>query len=179
MEVLLARENETFTLNKKFEFKSLSPIAKFVQSKLENNLWDDYNELYHAMQLIESLKKDQNVWLDTHTILKNDAVTGVLLIIGGQIGRLERKYEIDNEEQSLLLKYFHIVEKGKGLGSFWIKSIILPYYLKKGFRQIYVNSSHPDSFAFYQKLGSLIASYTQMSDNKCYKREGACFLINF
>lgn len=85
-----------------------------------------------------------------------------MLIVGGNIAHLEAKYSIENEEKALLLKYFHIVEKGKGCGSFWLNSVILPYYKSKGYLNLYVNSSHPDSFPFYFRLGTKIVDYTKV-----------------
>jgi hypothetical protein len=176
MEVLLERENEKFVFDTAFDIKYLSPVGHYVQWKLENNHWDDYNELFHVAKLVEDLKKHADVWFDTHCLFRNNRIIGVLLIVDGDLKKLETKYEI--KDKSLLLKYFHIVDKGNGYGSFWLKSVIIPHYKQKGYQQIYVNSSHPDSFPFYNRLGSLIANYEQMSDNHLYRRKGRCFLIN-
>ncbi len=178
MELLFERGNEEFVFDKAFDIKYLLPIDHYIQWKLENNRWDDYNEFYHASQLTEELKKQVNVWFDTHCLFRDDTIIGVLLIVGGEIKKLENKYDIEKEDESLLLKYFHIVDKGHGYGSFWLKSVIIPHYKQKGFKYIYVNSSHKDSFPFYKRLGSSIANYEQMSDNHLYLREGSCFLIN-
>jgi hypothetical protein len=177
MEILHESSNEKFVLDKAFDFAYLSPIGSFVQSKLINKQWDDYNELYHATRLVEGLKKYTKVWVETHSIIRNDDVVGVLLMVGGEIKRLEKKYDIENESQSLLLKYFHIIDKGKGYGSFWLRSVIFPHYRKRGYKRVYVNSSHKDSFPFYERLGSHIANYEQLSDNRLYQRKGSCFLI--
>ncbi|QNF34761.1 hypothetical protein HUW51_19255 [Adhaeribacter swui] len=178
MEVLLEKENYTFILDKQFDYKYLAPIGRYVQWKLEHQHWDDYNELYHATRLVENLLRNPEVWIDSHAILKNNAPAGVILMVGGKIKKLEDKYPIINEDQSLLLKYFHIQDKGQGLGSFWLNSIILPYYRALEFKEIYVNSSHPHSFGFYRRIGSLINTYQQPSDNNRYTREGSCFKVN-
>jgi len=175
-EVILERNNEKFVVYKTFYIKYMSPINRYVQWKLETNHWDDYNELFHATKLAEDLKKYPDVWFDTHCLLRDDQIFGVLLIVGGHLKKLEAKYVI--EEKSLLLKYFHIADKGRGYGSYWLKSVILPHYKQKGYQHIYVNSSHKDSFPFYMRLGSMIATYEQMSDNNLYFRAGCCFLIN-
>jgi len=176
MDVLFVRKNEKFVVDKSFDIKYLSPIGRYVQWKLENNCWDDYNELYHAAKLTQDLKKHADVWFDTHCLFRDDLLTGVLLIVGGDLEELEKKYNI--EDKSLLLKYFHIADKDQGYGSFWLKSVVIPYYREKGFKHIYVNSSHKDSFPFYMRLGFVIATYQQMSDNNLYCREGSCFLVN-
>jgi hypothetical protein len=168
MEVLLEQEKEKFVVDTAFDIKYLSPVGRYVLWKLENNHWDDYNELYHASKLVEDLKKYTDIWFDTHCLFRDNTRIGVLIIVGGNIKNLETKYDI--KDQSLLLKYFHIVDKGNGYGSLWLKSVIIPHYKLKGYQQIYVNSSHPDSFHFYSRLGSPIANYEQMSDNRLYKR---------
>lgn len=179
MEVLQEIDTVKFTLNKRFDYKLLAPIGDYVNWKMNNNQWDDYNELFHVSKLIENLKQDPEIWLDTHNIIQNNNVIGVLLIVGGNIKKIEGKYDIENEMQSLILKYFHIIEKGKGLGSNWLRSVIIPYYREQGYKQIYVNSSHSKSFPFYRKFGTLIASYEQLSDTNKFTRKGECFKINF
>lgn len=176
MKVLQEIDNIKFTLNQNFNYSLLTPVGDYVNWKISNDQWDDYNELFHVSKLIESLSQNLDLWFDTHNIIKNNKIIAVLLIVGGNIKRIEGKYEL--EEHSLLLKYLHIIEKGKGLGSYWLQNIIIPYYKKQGFKQIYVNSSHQKSFPFYKKFGTSIASYEQMSDNNKFKRKGECFKIN-
>ncbi len=178
MEILLERGNERFVLDKVFDIKYLDPIGQYVRFKSDSGNGDDYNELYHATRLIEQLKQDPALWFDTHVLYRGDVITGVLFIVGGNILKLEHKFKIEQEDQSLLLKYFHIVDKGRGLGTFWINSVVLPYYRNKGFKYIHINSSHPDSFPFYERIGSLNATYVQVSDNNQFKRVGKSFLIN-
>lgn len=177
MILLFDNQDVKFYIDTKFEIGYLSPVQSYVQWKLENNHWDDYNELYHATRLIETLKAHHDVWFHPHLLVKEDKIAGVLLIVGGKIGRLENNYQIEEEDHSLLLKYFHILEKGNGYGSLWLKSVLIPYYREKGYNQIYVNSSHKDSFPFYGRLGRKIAEYEQESDNQLNIREGCSFLI--
>ncbi|MDR7131634.1 hypothetical protein J2X69_003998 [Algoriphagus sp. 4150] len=177
MVVLKKTDKLTFSFSKSFDIKFLAPISSYVDWKLSNGYWDDYNELFHVAKLVDSLLNNPELWFDTHTIIKNNIVVGVLLIVGGKISKMENKYEIIDEKHSLLLKYFHVVEKGKGIGSHWIKNVIIPYYKNQGYNQIYVNSSHPKSFSFYRNFGKLIATYEQNSDNKLFKRTGECFKI--
>lgn len=178
METLLIRSDEKFILQKKFDSRFMLPVSHFIQWKLDTGNWDDYNELYHATQLIEEIENDPEVWFESHCLIKNNALAGVLFIVGGKIRKRENRYEIKEEDKSLQLKYFHIIEKGQGYGSFWLSSVVMPHYRGKGFKQIYVNSSHMNSFAFYSRLGSWIADYEQWSDNRKYKRAGKSFLIN-
>ena len=175
MSVLLVTKKEVqFVLNETFQISHLAPIGEFVQWKLIHD-WDDYNELFHAAKLVQQIAKIENVWLHTHTLTKRNKNIGVLLIVGGDIHKIENKYPI--AEKSLLLKYFHIAEKGQGHGSFWLKKVILPHYKKDGYQQIYINSSHPKSFPFYEKTGDLITTYQQWSDNHLYQRIGNCYKV--
>lgn len=176
MELLAQKEEFKFYIDTEFKPAYLMPIQKYVQWKLENN-WDDYNELFHAAKLIEGYKKQSGIWFHTHLILKEEQIAGVLFIVGGKIKILEDKYAVEPEDQSVLLKYFHIVEKGKGLGTFWLKSVILPYYKQRNYTMLFVNSSHPNSFPFYSRLGTPIASYVRTSDNQLSQREGRSFRI--
>lgn len=176
--ILLYHNQELkFYIDTEFNISYLSPVQRFVQWKLENKKWDDYNELYHASKLIEILKTHNDIWFDSHLLFKEDQIIGVLFIVGGKISKLEKRFRIENEDKSLVLKYFHIIEKGNGYGSLWLNSIIIPHYREKGFKQIYVNSSHKDSFPFYSRLGVKISEYKQESDNLLNKREGGSFLI--
>ncbi len=178
MELLQERNNEKYWLYKEFDYEFLTPVAAYVFWKIQNKRWDDYNEMYHAAKLVEFLKDDQRLWFDTHVLYCNDNPAGVMLIVGGELKRFEKRFNIENEDQSLLLKYFHIIEKGRGYGSYWIKNVITPYYRQKGFKSIYISSSHKDSFPFYERFSHLISTYEQNSDNDIHKREGRCFLLS-
>lgn len=167
--------NINFVLYKKFKSNLFSPIGKYVSWKLENN-WDDYDELYHSLKYIEEIKKTKGVWFEIHTIEQDNEIKGVLTIVGGAIEKLDT-IDVFENENTILLKYFHIVEKGKGYGSYWLNSVIIPYYSKKEFQNIYISSSHPKSFNFYNKIGSEIKSYTKKSDNQLYERTCKSFLI--
>ncbi|GAA5024848.1 hypothetical protein GCM10011506_08740 [Marivirga lumbricoides] len=177
MKIIATKENKVnFKLYSNFENRLFLPIGKYVNWKLVNN-WDDYNELYHAIKYIESLNKIDEVWYEIHTIEEKEEIKGVVTIVGGNLNKLGIKSFI-NEEDTLLLKYFHIVEKGKGYGSYWLKSIIIPYYSERGYNKIQVSSSHPKSFDFYRKIGTEIENYTKKSDNKLYERKCKSFLIS-
>ncbi len=178
MEILKVKGDNQYFCDKIFDYRYLAPILHFVNWKIECNSWDDYNEFFHAIRLIEKLKKLSGIWFHSHCISNNNSIIGFLLIVGGDIQKIEKKYSIENESESILLKYFHIIPKGIGFGNTWLNSVIIPLYQDKKFKNIYVNSSHEKSFPFYQRLGSLIATYHQESDNGLYLRKGNCFLIS-
>jgi hypothetical protein len=175
--VLQQQANKEFIVDTNFQVSYLAPIGRFVQWKLESDQWDDYNELYHASHFLASIKREPRVWLETHLIRRDNAVLGVLFIMGGELQKVETKYQIDNEQQAIILKYFHIIEKGKGYGNQWLKAVIFPHYKARGYRKLYTSSSHESSFPFYARLGSEIAHYQQISDNKYYERQGRCFVV--
>ena len=175
MRIIGKKDNLNFVLYKSFESRLFSPIGKYVSWKLENK-WDDYNELHHAVSYLEDLKSRDGIWYEIHTLESNKEIKGVLTIVGGDISTIESEKHLDLEK-TLVLKYFHILEKGKGHGSYWLNSVILPHYREKGFSNIHVSSSHPKSFDFYKKIGSELNSYTKMSDNGLFKRECKSFLI--
>lgn len=175
--VLQQCANEEFIVDTDFQVGYLAPISRFVQWKLEAEQWDDYNELYHASHFLESIKREPGVWLETHLLRRDHALLGVLFIMGGKLQQVETKYQIDQEPQALILKYFHIIEKGKGYGNQWLKTVIFPHYKARAYRKLYASSSHASSFPFYERLGSEIAQYHQRSDNNHYERQGKCFMI--
>lgn len=166
-----------FAVHTVFNIAYLSPIQQYVDWKFTHDEWDDYNEYHRACRMVEVLQQNPDVWFHTHTLFKHSHQIGVLLIVGGKIQTLEKKFTIAQEDQSLLLKYFHITMRGKGLGQFWITSVVCPYYNAKGFQSLYVNSSHRESFPFYERLGSQIATYQQESDHGMFVREGRCFQL--
>ncbi len=166
-----------FFVSQEFDKSYLFPVQHFVQWKKDNDQWDDYNECAHAVKLVKRIQSEEDIWMNTHLIARQEDIIGLALIVGGNIQKLENKYNIEKEERSLLLKYFHIVVKGQGYGSYWLNSVVFPFYAEKKFEYIYVNSTHPLSFPFYERLGENIASYDQMSDQLLFKRTGKCFLI--
>lgn len=55
MKIIGTKENDlNFVLYNSFDGSLFAPIEKYVNWKLEND-WDDYNELYHVINFIESL----------------------------------------------------------------------------------------------------------------------------
>lgn len=171
MVLLSEKRGLQFFVDKEFDVNYLSPVQRFVQWKKDNDQWDDYNEWVHASKLVKRIQSEKDIWMDTHLISRQEHIIGLALIVGGNIQKLENKYTIE-EEASLLLKYFHIVEKGRGYGSIWLKSTIFPFYAEKSYQYIYVNSTHPQSFPFYERLGEKIATYELASDHFLLTRTG-------
>lgn len=176
MKVLGEKEDARFVLHTDFKSEFLLPIGQYVNWKLLNN-WDDYNELYHAVQFLVTIRDIDGVWFETHTIEKDEAIRGVIIMVGGKVKQVEPYCDLE-EKYTLLLKYFHIVDKGRGLGTYWLNSIIKPHYADKGFRHILVSSSHLQSFNFYEKMGKEVRTFTKHSDNGLFIRLCKSFLIS-
>ncbi|MEQ8414271.1 MAG: hypothetical protein RIB71_07380 [Imperialibacter sp.] len=176
MQTLYTSGDWSFLLSKVFHSEFLAPTGYYVQWKLAND-WDDYNELTHATHFFNQLQKKAILGVDSHLLMKGEELKGALFMVHGELVTIESRYPIPEPEKSLILKYFHIMERGQGIGQRWLKEVIIPYYGKLSFTDIYLSSSHPKSFGFYEKFGKEIASYSSLSDNGLMTREGKCFRI--
>ena len=89
MEILFSGKKEKFVLHRNFDSNFLIPVATYLQSKIQNNTWDDYNEISDAIRFLDTFKKGSKIWFDTHVLYLNNSITGVLFIIGGELNGLE------------------------------------------------------------------------------------------
>ena len=176
LKLLLNHISYSFYVAHGFEMQYLAPIGRYVNWKLGNG-WDDYNELYHATAYFSGITAEKDVWVHSHLLTKKNEINGVALIVGGNLRKAESKFIVENEAKSLVLKYFHIIDRGKGLGKKWLGEILLPQYRDKGFETVYVSSSHPQSFSLYEKFGRCFHEYSLKSDNRLYNRQGKSFAI--
>lgn len=173
---LLSQGEITYCLSDKYKPEFLYPIGEYVLWKLKTS-WDDYNELYHAAAFFEKVGEDKAIQIDSHLLFINSGLSGVVFILYGNLRKIEKRMLIRDEQKSLLLKYFHIVEKGRGYGQNWLSKVILPYYKSMAYKDIFLASSHPDSFRFYEKFGRTIGQYCSKSDNQLYERQGKFFRL--
>lgn len=180
--MLLRKEEEyRFELHHTFKGEYLSPVIMNLNDKFIHH-YDDYDEVYHCNQKIYQISALLNVTLDFHVLYKNDRCIGIALISHGQLDSeilLDQKGLIDIPSQSIVLNYFHICEKGHGLGTKWLKEIIFPYYQDASKKSMYLKSSHSKAFPFYLRLGQKIGAYETKSDNGLFIREGQIFKIDF
>lgn len=181
MEHLLRQRNGLdFRVSDTFSGKMLVPIIQNVYEKAEND-WDDYDEVYHCCQLIETVKQNPAMTMDFHTIQKEDAVLGIGLVTHGTIDLKHFFPDIsivtDPVEKILVFNYFHVAPEGRGNGESWLRDIIIPHYADKGFLALYVKSSHPRVFSLYGRLGEKIGEYSSRSDNGLYLRPGKIFRV--
>ena len=101
------------------------------------------------------------------------------MIVGGDIDTIVGEPDYQPDKNSLVIKYFHIVERGLGLGQLWMKSVLMPYYQKIGYDRFSVGSSHPMSFKFYEKLGAKqIHTCEKESDHGLLTREVKVYRID-
>ena len=173
---LLTQGEMAFCLSDEYKPQFLEPVGKYVLWKLKI-CWDDYNELFHAAAFFEKVNRDKTIHIDSHLMFKKSELSGVVFILSGNLRSIEQRMQIKDEQYALLLKYFHIVEKGRGYGMTWLNEVILPYYNSKSFTRIYLASSHPDSFRFYEKFGCAIGEYYSKSDNQLFVRQGKYFML--
>ncbi|WP_041139406.1 hypothetical protein [Beduini massiliensis] len=180
--MLLRKEEEyRFELHHTFKGEFLSPIIMNLNDKFVNH-YDDYDEVYHCNQKIHQIMALPNVTLDFHVLYKNNQCIGIALITHGQVNSeklLDQKNLIESPQESIILNYYHIYEKGHGLGTRWLKEIIFPYYKSFGKHAMYLKSSHAKAFPFYLRMGQKIGTYKTKSDNGLFIREGQLFKISF
>lgn len=178
--ILLSENGLDFCVSDEFKSEYLAPIILNVLEKAEN-CWDDYNEAYRSCQLVENVKKDKNMHMDFHFIKKSGKCLGVVFFTSGKLNRalfFSKPIAIEEDiREILILNSFHISPEGRGNGERWLLNIIMPYYKTLGFKAIYLKSSHPKAFPFYNRLGQEIGEYTAYSDNNLFERRGKVFKI--
>jgi len=179
---MLHRINDIyFGVATEFDSKYLTPLIQNLQYKVENE-WDDYNEVYHCCNLMEKVRKNTDMHMDYHVMVKDENYVGIALVTRGQI-----EYDTffkeplpileNNTNNVLILNYFHISIEGRGNGQRWLKEIIMPYYQSRNYKTIYVKSSHQKVFSLYSRLGEVIGEYSSSSDNQLFERTGKIFKV--
>ena len=168
------KEDFSYQLHTQFEESLYHTIKVYVDWKRQNQ-WDDYDEYTHSLDFIKQTI-DSELWYHIHTVEKQQEIKGVLTIIDGHTADADLLKDFVPAE-TICLKYFHIVDKGAGIGRYWLESVIMPYYRERGFKNILVSSSHPLSFKFYSKFGIELKTFTKPSDNKLFERACKSFLI--
>lgn len=180
MEIIHNKNDINFGVTTEFNSKYLTPIIQNLLFKVENE-WDDYNEVYHCCNLIESVRNSKDMNMDFHIMMKDKKYLGIALVSKGNIDyNIFFKEPIplnENNNDVLIFNYFHISQEGRGNGQLWFKDVIMPYYKSKNFKTMYVKSSHQKVFSLYSRLGEEIGEYTSNSDNQLFVRKGKVFKI--
>lgn len=179
MDVISKINGINFGVSTEFKSKYLTPIIQNLLLKSENE-WDDYNEVYHCCKLIESLKSNADMNMDFHIMKKDEKYLGLILVSRGILDYkmfFKEPLQINEDDnQVLILNYFHISQEGRGNGEMWLGNVF-QYYKSKHYKAIYLKSSHPKVFSMYNRLGVEIGEYTSSSDNKLFVRDGKIFKI--
>ena len=167
--------------------KIMYPVIMYGKEKLENNMYDDWDEYKHTRKMIKELEKNlqdkQNLKIDIYFIEENNLVIGICFFIFGKdyMEKFIEKIEGSNNKifnNSAQLTCFHILKKYRGIGTEWIKKVIFPDLIKSNIQELYVKSSHNKALHFYQKLGEQVGRYVGISDNELYQRLGYIYRIN-
>lgn len=175
MTTLFLSGERQYAVTTRFDPRYLAPVASFVKWKRAHQQWDNYDEHVHAMQFCNELNREPRCWLETHVAYNRDVQVGVMLMAGGELTHLEKRFM--PEPMSLLLKYFHVADRGQGIGSQWLDTVVMPHYRERGFLRMYVCSTHPASFPFYSRRGRVIGEYTRQSYEGDCPWSGRCFMI--
>lgn len=179
--ILQTEGEQEFWVSDRFEGEMLSPVILNLLDKAQKG-WDDYDEVYHCMQLIEQMRANPEQQMDFHTLCRCGQTVGLCLVTRGKdIPQTFLKREVQDgipAEKRLMFHYFHIAPDARGCGEHWFKEIIQPYYAAQGFAAIYLKSSHPRAFSLYARLGSEIGTYTARSDTRQNLREGRIYRID-
>lgn len=179
MEIIDRRADLVFGISGEFEGRFLAPVIENLLLKSKQG-WDDYNEVYHCTGLIEKVKARPDITMDFHVMEQDHDCLGIALVSHGDISSdiffPNRGIVDEPEDLTVVLNYFHIAPRGRGNGEKWLKKI-LAYYQKKGYRFLFLKSSHPQAFSLYQRLGEPIGEYSGSSDNGLYQRTGRIFKI--
>ncbi len=179
--VLHRKDGLEFCFSPAFEGRFLLPVLDNIRDKILHGAWDDYNEAYHCSRLIHEFSRTPGLTLDFHTLRREEEILGIAVLTHGAIDPLiyaESGISIsDPVDQVVLFNYFHISPAGRGNGSFWLRDLILPFYADQGYTALYLKSSHPRAFPFYDRLGTAIGRYATPSDNGEYRRDGRIYRI--
>lgn len=190
MKIILKKKLSIKTIN---DFGSLDwdklmyPVIRYGEEKIENNMYDDWDEYKHTRKMInelqQNLKEGQDLKIDIYFLEKNNFVIGIVFFITGKIYMkkfLEKIKDISCSEinNSAQLTCFHILKEYRGIGAKWLKEVIFPDLIKNNLKEIYVKSSHNKALNFYKKLGQKVGQYIGVSDHELYQRLGYIYKIN-
>lgn len=184
----LVKEHFIIETEKDFEKARtlLTPIQDWVNEKIENNMYDDWNEFEHNVEWLEQIKKSilnkSGDILYAYDLRDNKDVVGVCFVLAGKnsINNFLKSSDIDelNEKSDVCkLGPFHIMRQYRGIGRKMLENYVFPDLQKKGLHTVYIKSSHNKALSLYDRLGERVGTYIGISDNKLYQRLGYIFKI--
>ena len=165
--------------------KYLYPVKKYVQEKVDNNMYDDWNELEHTTKWIEKILKsiceNRGDVLEIYYLKDDEKIIGVIFCLSGSNNLREflQKNDIEQTDGKVAqLSCFHILKAYRGIGKKGLQDVVLKDLKEQGFEKVYIKSSHNKASSLYDKLGTIIGNYISISDNKLYKRYGNIYRID-
>ena len=165
--------------------KYLVPVKEYGNEKINNNMYDDWNELEHTTKWIQkiknSLEQNNEDILDIYYLKDKEKIIGVIFVLLGN--NLIREFMKENNISSTSkriaqLSCFHIIKDYRGIGKKWLESEVLKDLREQGIQEVYIKSSHNKALSLYDRIGTKIGNYLGISDNKLYQRLGYIYKIN-
>ncbi len=178
---IYAKGDLKFYVSDTFEGIYLVSLLENMKEKLIHDGWDDYDEVHHCCKIIHDLSRTPGLTIDYHILCRSGQHLGMVMMTHGNISPNIYKTSgliiSDPTGEVLLLNYFHIAPGARGNGTFWLRDLLMPLYASKGYTTIYLKTSHPRAFHFYDRLGAVIGNYTFPSDNGIYQRTGRIYRL--
>lgn len=164
--------------------KLMYPVIMYGKEKIENNMYDDWDEYKHTRKMIDKLQQTlKHFKIDIYYLEENNLVVGICFLIFGKeymtdfLQGINERHSVTTEKFAHLT-CFHILKQYRGIGTKWIKEVIFPSLIESNIEQIYVKTSHNKALHFYQNLGTQVGQYIGISDNELYQRLGYIFKLD-
>ncbi len=161
----------------------LGPIEDFIDEKIKNNMYDDWNEFEHTKKNLKELEENilnkSGDMVYVYYLKDEDKIVGFCFVLAGN-NKMRQFLEDNNfaiEEKVCQLHAFHIIKEYRGVGPEWLVNYIFPDLIEKEIHTVYFASSHNRAFPFYDRLGERVGTYIGSSDHKLYQRFGYIFKI--
>lgn len=160
----------------------LFPIQDFVNEKIKNNMYDDWNEFEHTKKNLQDLEEavlnNSGDTVCVYYLKDGDKVVGFNFVLAGNcaIKQFVQENHFSTEEKACQLRSLHIIKEYRGAGIRWLENIFVDL-ARQGIDTVYLTSSHNRMFPFYDRLGERVGTYVGISDHKLYQRLGYIFKI--
>lgn len=165
--------------------KYLYPVKEYVKEKIDNNMYDDWNEWEHTTKWIEEILKsiygNSGDVLEIYYLKDNEKIIGVIFCLSGSnnLRNFLQENDIEQTDSKVAqLSCFHILKDYRGIGKKWIEDEVLKDLKEQGFEKVYIKSSHNKASSLYDKIGTIIGNYISTSDHQLYQRYGNIYKID-
>ncbi len=165
--------------------KYLYPVYQYGKEKIDNNMYDDWDEIEHITKwiknVLKSINKNKGDILDIYYLEDKSNIIGVLFCLSGsdnvQKFLQESNIKLTNDKV-VQLRCFHILKNYRGIGKKWLKNEVLKDLKGQGVNKVYIKSSHNKALRLYDNLGTKIGNYIGISDHELYQRFGYIYRID-